>query len=148
MPIRPSEKARYPKEWPEISRQVRDAAGHRCEFCGVENYALGAWIGDKWHTAHPKGTGLRDNPRRGEMFPCYHGESVVWATVRRIVLTVAHLDHTPENCDRDNLKALCQRCHLRYDAKHHAKNAAATRRAKGPNLDLFDVLMGKEGEDG
>ena len=48
----------------------------------------------------------------------------------------------------DNLKALCQRCHLRYDAKHHAKNAAATRRAKGPNLDLFDALQAQGGSDG
>lgn len=36
----------------------------------------------------------------------------------RIVLTIAHLDHTPENCDPENLRALCQRCHNRYDAEH------------------------------
>ena len=36
----------------------------------------------------------------------------------RIVLTVAHLDHTPENCSLDNLRALCQRCHNRYDEEH------------------------------
>lgn len=36
----------------------------------------------------------------------------------RIVLTIAHLDHTPENCEPDNLRALCQRCHNRYDAEH------------------------------
>ena len=35
-----------------------------------------------------------------------------------IVLTIAHLDHTPENCSDDNLKALCQRCHNQYDAEH------------------------------
>ena len=29
------------------------------------------------------------------------------------VLTVDHLDHVPENMDRENLVALCQRCHLR-----------------------------------
>lgn len=33
-----------------------------------------------------------------------------------VVLTTAHLDHTPENCADDNLAALCQRCHNRYDA--------------------------------
>ena len=36
----------------------------------------------------------------------------------RIVLTIAHLDHTPEHCNPDNLRALCQRCHNRYDAEH------------------------------
>lgn len=40
---------------------------------------------------------------------------------RRYVLTVAHLDHTPENVDRSNLKALCSVCHLRLDARHHAE---------------------------
>lgn len=42
-------------------------------------------------------------------------------TIIMIVLTVAHLDHTPENCSPDNLRALCQRCHNRYDAKHRAE---------------------------
>ena len=35
-----------------------------------------------------------------------------------IVLTIAHLDHIPENCSDENLKALCQRCHNQYDAEH------------------------------
>ena len=29
------------------------------------------------------------------------------------VLTVDHLDFNPANCARENLMALCQRCHLR-----------------------------------
>ena len=47
-----------------------------------------------------------------------------------VVLTVAHLDHTPSNCAESNLAALCQRCHLRYDALHHARSAARTRRVR------------------
>lgn len=36
----------------------------------------------------------------------------------KVVLTVAHLDHdeTNWNVSIDRLRALCQRCHLRYDA--------------------------------
>jgi hypothetical protein len=37
---------------------------------------------------------------------------------KKIVLTIAHLDHTPENCERENLRALCQKCHNGYDANH------------------------------
>ena len=48
-------------------------------------------------------------------------------TGSKVVLTVAHLNHDPMDCRDENLKALCQRCHLTYDAKHHAKNAAKTR---------------------
>ena len=40
-------------------------------------------------------------------------------TGSKVILTVAHLDHTPENCADDNLMAMCQRCHLRYDQHHH-----------------------------
>lgn len=36
-------------------------------------------------------------------------------------LTVAHLNHTPEDCRPENLKALCAGCHLKYDAQHHAE---------------------------
>lgn len=38
-------------------------------------------------------------------------------TGARVILTIAHLDHDPENWDvaDDRLKALCQRCHLNYD---------------------------------
>lgn len=39
----------------------------------------------------------------------------------RVVLTIAHLDHTPENCDPSNLRALCQKCHNSYDAKHRVE---------------------------
>ena len=51
-------------------------------------------------------------------------------TGSRVILTVAHLDHDPANCDDDNLVALCQRCHLGYDAEEHALHAAETRRRK------------------
>ncbi|MBQ8969206.1 MAG: hypothetical protein IJ064_05700 [Bacteroidaceae bacterium] len=46
----------------------------------------------------------------------------------KVVLTIAHLDHTPENCAPDNLRALCQACHNRYDAKHRAETRAASQK--------------------
>lgn len=45
-------------------------------------------------------------------------------TASRVVLTVAHLDHMPENCDPTNLRAWCQRCHNRYDAPMRAAGRA------------------------
>ncbi len=30
-------------------------------------------------------------------------------------LTVAHINHTPEDCDENNLVAACAPCHLDYD---------------------------------
>ena len=51
-------------------------------------------------------------------------------TGSKVVLTVAHLNHIQMDVRDENLKALCQRCHLRYDIEHHKKNAATTRHKK------------------
>lgn len=110
MPIRPENKARYPKEWKAISLAVRESAGDRCE-------------------------GSPDFPDCRALNGAPHPE-----TGSKVVLTVAHLDHTPENCDRANLRAWCQRCHLNYDKAHHAKTAYATRKAAMNTRDIFDVV--------
>jgi len=118
MPITPENKHRYPDNWQEIRTEILERASNCCEFCGVEN---GAW-------------GYRDEDgefRRAEHGCCELDEMF------RVVLTVAHLDHNPENNDPGNLKALCQRCHNRYDAPHRQRNAARTRRRKKRNFELF-----------
>jgi 5-methylcytosine-specific restriction endonuclease McrA len=40
-------------------------------------------------------------------------------TGSKVVLTIAHLDHDPQNWDvkDERLAALCQKCHLAYDRK-------------------------------
>lgn len=48
------------------------------------------------------------------------------------VLTVAHLDHTPEHNDAANLRAMCQGCHLAYDRAYHE----STRKRRLGILDL------------
>lgn len=55
----------------------------------------------------------------------------------RIVLTVAHLNHTPEDCRDENLKALCQKCHNSYDAPMRARGIKERIRAKRAVGDLF-----------
>lgn len=137
MPIRASEKARYPADWPAISARVRQRAGNACAFCGVNN----GWLGGRdptgrFHAANYLGCD-RKLPAPGDWAWC--GKHPERLRVIRIVLTVAHLDHQPENCADDNLKALCQRCHLAYDAAHHARTRAETRRKAIGNLDLFNA---------
>jgi hypothetical protein len=48
-------------------------------------------------------------------------------TTHKNTLTVAHCNHIEDDCRPENLQAMCAPCHLRYDAQHHAKNAAKTR---------------------
>lgn len=107
MPVRASERARYPANWRSIAQDVKEAARWVCE--GSPKYP-------DCRAAH------------GQPHP---------VTGSTVVLTVAHLDHAPENVARSNLKAWCQRCHLTYDAQHHAANAAATRAARRATGDLF-----------
>lgn len=51
-------------------------------------------------------------------------------TGSRVMLTTAHLNHDPADSRLEVLRHLCQRCHLRYDARHHADNARRTRARK------------------
>lgn len=138
MPIRPENRARYPKDWPAISLRIRERAGQCCEFCGIKNHELGAWIEGKWHTAWPKGNGHHDWPKRGEVFPCHYEDHCEWRKCVEVVLTVAHLDHQPENCDPENLKALCQRCHNLYDMPMRRAGIARRAREALGNPDLFE----------
>lgn len=86
MPIRPENRARYPKDWKAVVARIRERSGNRCEGspafpdCRAEN-----------HQPHPE-------------------------TGSKVVLTVAHLDHQPENCTDENLRHWCQKCHNVYDA--------------------------------
>ncbi len=61
-------------------------------------------------------------------------------TGSRVVLTVAHLDHTtgPEDVRPSNLAALCQKCHLNYDRQMHKVVRAKTRRDRMLTKDMLE----------
>lgn len=111
MPIRPENRALYPADWRAISLEVRQAAGMRCE-----------------------GSPAYPDCRAADGFP----HPVTQSTV---VLTVAHLDHNPQNNgtpgDRPNLRAWCQRCHNTYDLPMRRAGIAARARATRALGDLF-----------
>lgn len=119
MPIRPEMCDRYPANWPTISLYIRfDRAQGRCECrgeCGAKPHEEG-----------------RCNAGNGLPHPL---------TGSKVVLTVAHRDHDPANCDPTNLTAMCQRCHLAYDAEQHRAQASHTRavRAAAGTEPLFEV---------
>ena len=105
MPITRENLKRYPKDWRAISDRIKARSGGRCE-CNGE-------------------CGLHRGRRCCET----HGEPARWAK-GKVILTVAHLDHQPENCGEKNLKAMCQRCHNRYDMPNRRVNASRTRDRK------------------
>lgn len=137
MPIKAENKARYPANWDEIRAAILERAGHCCEQCKVKNHERIARGDDRFADTYMTNDAEVYCANTGESLGQVRMSDYYVKNMVDIVLTIAHMDHVPENCEPENLKALCQRCHLRYDAKHHAETARATRRAKLNNLELF-----------
>lgn len=138
MPIKPENKGRYPDNWKQIRADILTRASCCCEKCKAPNrrvIARGVGV--------DAGTYITED---GDVFNDSDGTHLGYARMSEyeydkwieVVLTIAHLDHTPENCAPENLRAWCQRCHLAYDAEHHRQNAAKTRRERKAVADLFD----------
>jgi hypothetical protein len=109
MPLRPGRAALYPPNWKELRKLVLERAGNRCE-------------GSPGHYPDCRAENYQPHPVTGS----------------KVVLTIAHLDHDETGDDPARLRAMCQRCHLTYDAQHHAKNARQTRHRKAGQNDLFE----------
>ncbi len=140
MPIRPENRDRYPPDWPQIRARILQRARNCCELCGVANHVWGYRDAQGVFHRVPKGP-LRDAfPKDERVRPPFtvatmHGP----LKIIEIVLTIAHLDHIPEHCSDDNLKAMCQACHLGYGAQHHAQTRYRTRRDGLVIADMFYV---------
>lgn len=150
MPIRPENKNRYPKNWKsEVVPRIRARSGNRCECtgqcgikhdesfcngldgdqpgrCGIANGDVSYMINGRWQVCLESEAGLEMERRDGKVYRAV-----------RIVLTVMHLDHTPENCADENLLHACQGCHNRYDAPMRRKGIQDRARAERASGDLF-----------
>ena len=109
-PIRPENKARYPADWKAITAKIRERSGGQCECTG------------ECGRAHVSRCPMRAGDKGPSGWP--------------IILTTAHLDHIPEHCADENLRAMCQGCHLHYDRPHHAETARTTRDARSGQKSL------------
>lgn len=95
----PVDWSRYPGNWKAIVARIRDRSRDQCECSGE--------------------CGLHAGKRCVEI-----NKTKAQFANGKIVLTTAHLDHDttnnkfdPDDCEAEgnNLKHMCQRCHLRYD---------------------------------
>jgi hypothetical protein len=90
----PIDKEKYPADWDALSYRIRkERAEDRCECVGE--------------------CGLHKD-RCPALYK--HPHPVTGSTV---ILTVAHLDQDTYNNFPENLKAMCQRCHLIYDRNYY-----------------------------
>lgn len=105
MPIK--DWSKYPKNWKKIRQEILERAGYQCE-------CLGECLGNcGYPTKCPEAHGMVAINFKG-----------------KVVLTIAHLNHNTKDNRRKNLKALCNRCHLRYDRDHHREERRKTLEAK------------------
>lgn len=146
----PIDYKKYPSDWKAISKRIRARDDNKCKTCGVPNHAVVCRNGETLRRL--RGNILVDCAGDGLRYPSLepisYAEAMEIVEVQNccvegrrrcdddgnhwfvVVLTVAHLNHDITDNRDENLAALCQQCHLRYDAKYHAQNAAQTRRQK------------------
>lgn len=113
----PIDYSKYPPNWKtEIVPAVLSRANNCCEKCGLENrqtvWAIKLWIKEngRYKLRSIWFRDKRDAERENTMY---------FVRPVRVILTIAHLDHDETNhtVELERLLALCQMCHLRYDAK-------------------------------
>ncbi len=141
----------YPPTWHSVIRpRILERAGHKCEQCGVENYALihrGIW--DNGLAVYEYDYDLYPQHQE-KVFDAATGVVVGYGSTKeghekpiKIILTVAHLCHFPMCDDDEHLRALCQRCHLRLDIAHHKQTRKARRAEKAGQLALFENVYSR-----
>lgn len=125
----PIDYKKYPPNWKtEIVPTVIQRAKNKCEWCHLQNgqtvYAIKLYIKDlsgKYKQKSVWFSQLGDAGREAGISPETHSPEEAMRLVKpvKVVLTIAHLDHDElnHNVKIDRLRALCQMCHLRYDAK-------------------------------
>lgn len=117
----PIDYKKYPENWKTVIRPgILWRAQFRCEQCGLQN---GEVIRRK--------NGVVRHPCRDEWDMIYssirHGGHNMTTALKKhgftkVVLTIAHLNHDTSDNRTENLKALCQKCHLELDKDQHRQS--------------------------
>lgn len=126
----------YPANWKsELRPAVLTRAQNCCETCGVPNYAVVRWnIEEGYYDEY------NESPKT------YAEAREIWVDLmagdyysdwKVIVLTIAHLDHDVTNNALENLKALCQRCHLNYDREDNHRRRRYGKHFERDQLKIF-----------
>lgn len=110
----------YNPGFPKLSKWIRfERAKNCCEGCGIANYTVIQYVDECIDDKHPFANypDARAFANQQNKFNKMCGRFGIRFAV--VILTVAHLDQDRRNDAEDNLKALCQKCHLSVDRKHN-----------------------------
>lgn len=139
MPIRPELRHFYTgPQWDSTRDRILLRACNCCEQCGKPNgetvmtvsggYCFMAW------TPYPLNA-APNAPWRNCFGQIIAGVATSFLPrLIRVVLTIAHLNHVAGDDRDENLKALCQWCHLNYDKLHHRETRAERKDSARPLL--------------
>lgn len=116
MPIK--DWSKYPPNWKEIRARILKRSQNKCEQCGLENYSEINSFQQNGKTIWSEANSMQVNGMRHQKLNL---KKV------KVILTIAHLDHDETNHDvkDERLAAMCQLCHLRYDAPEKARRKKA-----------------------
>jgi 5-methylcytosine-specific restriction endonuclease McrA len=146
MPIRADLRHFYrTPEWRAARARVMARAGDKCEHCGKPNRA-NVWTSTGVVELAPRDRlpymfwSPADSPRLvwhnqfGELRELSEAmlSPASWPRLIRVVIGVAHLNHVPGDERDENLRALCQWCHLHHDKQQHAQTRGARKDASRP----------------
>lgn len=128
MPIRSEYRRFYSGAgWRATRYRIRARANDCCEFCGVPNHVRVIRCGGYWlDPATYRWQSPDGGPAAAD--PTGRDRSVY------IVCTVAHLNHLAGDDRPENLRFLCQSCHLAWDRGHHKETRSARKDADRPLL--------------
>ncbi len=142
MPIRPENRHHYGKAWKARRLEILARAENRCECtgecdsdhngrCDAPNRVV------VWRSSVAQHRWLRHECGAACLVE-FCTEATTGARIKpvKIILTIAHLNHEAGDDRPENLKAMCQRCHLRLDRHQHAATAARTRAVRSPQTVL------------
>lgn len=110
----PMDRHLYPDNWDEIATAIKTAANWHCQECGKPCFRPGETFLKMMVRLEPtEWASYLPDEEEVILMEAWELRSVR-AT---FTLTVAHLNHRPEDCRPENLRALCSVCHLQYDAQ-------------------------------
>ena len=138
MPIKPENKSLYPKDWKVIRARILERAKNACEKCLVPNGQLIARGQGRDAGTYMLVGGTVFCDQTGEKLGRCRGTDYHSRIFTKIVLTIAHMDRALVDHSDENLKALCQKCHLAHDRPQHIESRRQTRRAQKASGDLLE----------
>lgn len=123
----PCDYSKYPKNWKAIRNEILERAKNQCECDGRCKPNQVMLDGNVLYT-HPWVGPIQIDITSGALnvlnFRCQelHMRRPQTFGGKRVILTVAHMNHRTRDVRRKNLRAMCQLCHNRYDASYRAAN--------------------------